>query len=167
MIGGAPGKAGAAELAGLAALSMGAGWVTVATSDPSRIPVELLTEPFTEFTLDNKTEVAVCPGLGVNRELLARLLGEVSVPLVIDADGLNSLASDFKGRGLETILTPHVGEMARLLGRPVGNGVEDARAFARERNVCLVLKGHRTLIALPDGSVFINLSGSPSMAKAG
>jgi NAD(P)H-hydrate epimerase len=57
--------------------------------------------------------------------------------------------------------------MARLLGRSVGNRVEDARAFARERNVCLVLKGHRTLVALPGGDVYINLSGSPSMAKAG
>ena len=57
--------------------------------------------------------------------------------------------------------------MARLLGRLLADCVEDARTFARERNVCLVLKGHRTLVALPDGSVYINLSGSPSMAKAG
>ena len=167
VIGGAPGKAGAAAMAGLAALKMGAGWVTVACSDPSRLAVELMTESFQDFRLEKKTVVAVGPGLGVNQLLVARLLKDVTVPLVIDADGLNSLASDFKGRGLETILTPHAGEMARLLGRPVGDRVEDARTFARERNVCLVLKGHRTLIALPDGSVYINLSGSPSMAKAG
>jgi ADP-dependent NAD(P)H-hydrate dehydratase / NAD(P)H-hydrate epimerase len=167
VIGGAPGKSGAAAMAGLSALRMGAGWVTVACSDPSRLAVELMTESFQDFSLEKKTVVAVGPGLGMNRELLARLMKEVSVPMVIDADGLNSLASDFKGQGMETILTPHVGEMARLLGRPVGNRVEDARTFARERNVCLVLKGHRTLIALPDGVVYINLSGSPSMAKAG
>ena len=88
--------------------------------------------------------------------------------MVIDADGLNSIAgSDFRGRGVETILTPHPGEMARLLGRPVGDRLEDARAFAQERNVCLVLKGHRTLIAMPDGQVWINMSGSPAMATGG
>jgi ADP-dependent NAD(P)H-hydrate dehydratase / NAD(P)H-hydrate epimerase len=168
VIGGAPGKAGAVAMSGLAALRMGAGWVTVACSDSSRLAPELMTEPLDSFHLDCKTVVAVGPGLGPNRELLARLLKEVSVPLVIDADGLNSIAgSDFKGRGVETILTPHPGEMARLLGRPVKDSVEDARAFARERNVCLVLKGHRTLVALPDGHVYINTSGSPSMAKAG
>ncbi len=167
VIGGAPGKSGAAAMAGLSALRMGAGWVTVACSDPSRLAVELMTESFQDFSLEKKTVVAVGPGLGMNRELLARLMKEVSVPMVIDADGLNSLASDFRGRGVETILTPHAGEMARLLGRPIGNRVEDARTFARERNVCLVLKGHRTLVALPDGGVYINLSGSPAMAKAG
>lgn len=167
VIGGAPGKAGAAAMAGLSALKMGAGWVTVACSDPSRLAVELMTEPFDGFTLERKTVVAVGPGLGVNRELLGRLLQEVSVPMVIDADGLNSLDADFRGHGWKTVLTPHPGEMSRLLGRPVENPVEDAKAFAKERNVCLVLKGHRSLVAFPDGNVFINLSGSPSMAKAG
>jgi len=68
---------------------------------------------------------------------------------------------------METILTPHPGEMARLLGHPVGDRLDAARAFAQERNVCLVLKGNRTLIARPDGQVFINLSGSPAMATGG
>jgi NAD(P)H-hydrate epimerase len=167
VVGGAPGKAGAAAMAGMSALRMGAGWVTVACSDPSRLAVELMTESLQGFSLERKNVVAVGPGLGVNRELIARLLKDVSVPMVIDADGLNSLAADFMGRGVETILTPHVGEMSRLLGRPLADRVEDAREFARERNICLVLKGHRTLIALPDGEVYINLSGSPSMAKAG
>jgi len=167
VVGGAAGKAGAAAMAGLSALRMGAGWVTVACSDPSRLAVELMTAGLDDFSLEKKTVVAVGPGLGVNRELLTRLMGEAAVPLVIDADGLNSLDSSFKGRGMQTILTPHLGEMERLLGRKVGDRVEDARMFARERNVCLVMKGHRTLVALPDGSVSINLSGSPSMAKAG
>jgi len=93
---------------------------------------------------------------------------EVSAPMVIDADGLNSIAgTDFRGRGLETILTPHPGEMARLQGRAVEDRLADARVFAQQRNVCLVLKGHRTLIALPSGQVFINMSGTPAMAKGG
>jgi hydroxyethylthiazole kinase-like uncharacterized protein yjeF len=93
---------------------------------------------------------------------------EVSVPMVIDADGLNSIAgSDFRGRGVETILTPHPGEMARLTGSKVEDRLVTARGFAKERNVCLVLKGHRTLIAFPDGRVWINPTGSPAMAKGG
>ena len=68
---------------------------------------------------------------------------------------------------METILTPHPGEMARLIGREVTDRVADARAFAQERNVCLVLKGKRTLAAFPSGQVFINMSGSPAMATGG
>ena len=153
---------------GLAALRMGAGLVTVACSDPSRLAPELMTEPLDKFDLERKTVVAVGPGLGKNPDVLARLLKEVTVPLIIDADGLNSIAgTDFKGRGEQTVLTPHPGEMARLLCREVKDPIEDARTFASERNVCLVLKGHRTLIARPNGQVYINMSGSPAMAKAG
>ena len=155
-------------MAGLAALRMGAGLVSVACSDSSRLAPELMTETLDGFTLERKTVVAVGPGLGVNRELLARLVKEVTVPMIIDADGLNSIAgTDFRGRGLETILTPHPGEMARLLGRPLTDRLSDARDFARKRNVSLVLKGNRSLIALPSGQVFINMSGSPAMATGG
>jgi NAD(P)H-hydrate epimerase len=87
---------------------------------------------------------------------------------VIDADGLNSVAgTDFRGRGIETILTPHPGEMARLMGGDVGDRLLAARSFALARNVCLVLKGHRTLVATPDGKVWINTTGSPGMATGG
>jgi NAD(P)H-hydrate epimerase len=168
VIGGAPGKTGAAAMAGLAALRMGAGLVSVACSDSSRLAPELMTESLDGFVLERKTVVGAGPGLGLNRELLARLLKEVRVPMVIDADGLNSIAgTDFRGRGMDTILTPHPGEMARLIGRPVAHRVVDARTFAQERNACLVLKGNRTLVALPDGRVFINMSGSPAMATGG
>ncbi len=167
-IGGAPGKAGAAAMMGLAALRMGAGLVTVACSDSSRLAPELMTEPLDSFEVAKKTVVAVGPGLGKRPDMLSRLLEKVTVPLVIDADGLNSIAgTDFKGRGELTILTPHPGEMARLLGREIKDSVQDAREFAQERNVCLVLKGHRTLVALPNGQVYINMSGSPAMAKGG
>ena len=120
------------------------------------------------FSLERKTVVAVGPGLGPNRPLMERLMKEVDVPMVIDADGLNSIAgTGFRGRGMQTILTPHPGEMARLVGRPVADRVADAQSFASERNVCVVLKGHRTLIAFPDRRVWINPTGSPSMAKGG
>lgn len=171
IVGGAPGKAGAAAMAGLAALRAGAGLVTVGCSDSSRLAPELMSEPFDHFTLDRKTVLAVGPGLGIQRDLVLKLVKETTVPTVIDADALNSIAgTDFRGRGVETILTPHPGEMARLLGVDrvsERDRLDIARKFAQERNVCLVLKGYRTLIALPDGNVWINTSGSPAMATGG
>jgi len=144
--------------------------VTVACSDSSRLAPELMSEPWDAFNIERKTVLAVGPGLGINRELVARLMREAIIPTVIDADGLNSIAgTDFHGRGVETILTPHPGEMARLSGHAyhASSRLPLARAFAQERNVCLVLKGYRTLIALPDGNVWINTSGSPAMATGG
>jgi NAD(P)H-hydrate epimerase len=127
-----------------------------------------MTESLEHFSLEKKTVVAVGPGLGPAPELLRNLMSEVKVPMVIDADGLNSIAgTDFRGRGLQTILTPHPGEMARLAGGKFTDRLATARTFARERNVCLVLKGQGTLIALPDGQVWVNPTGSPSMAKGG
>lgn len=171
LIGGSRGKTGAAAMSGLAALRAGAGLVTVASSGGSFAP-ELMTESLDDFDLEKsaagKTVIAIGPGLGLNRELVQRVLRETTVPLVIDADGLNSIAgTDFQGRGEQTILTPHPGEMARLTGSKVVDRVETARSFARERNVCVVLKGYRTLIAFPDGHLWINPTGSPSMATGG
>lgn len=168
VIGGAPGKSGAVAMAGLSALRMGAGLVSVTSRAATNVAPELMTETLEDFSLERKTVVAIGPGLGVNRDLLARLLKDVKVPMVIDADGLNSIAgTDFRGQGVQTILTPHPGEMARLLGHPVADRLTDARTFAQERNVCLVLKGNRTLVALPDGRVFINMSGTPALATGG
>jgi len=168
VIGGAPGKSGAAAMAGLAALRAGAGLVSVACADPSKLAPELMTEEFEHFSLEKKTVIAVGPGLGPAPDLLRNLMAEAKVPMVIDADGLNSIAgTDFRGRGLDTILTPHPGEMARLLGAKFTDRLATARAFAKDRNVCLVLKGQGTLIATPDGQVWINPTGSPSMAKGG
>jgi NAD(P)H-hydrate epimerase len=168
IIGGAAGKSGAAAMAGLAALRAGAGLVSVACADASKLVPELMTESLEHFSLEKKTVVAVGPGLGPAPELLQNLMSEVKVPMVIDADGLNSIAgTDFRGRGEQTILTPHPGEMARLVGGKFTDRLATARTFARERNVCLVLKGQGTLIALPDGQVWVNPTGSPSMAKGG
>jgi len=175
VVGGAPGKAGAAAMAGLSALRAGAGLVTVACSDSSRLAPELMSESLDNFSLERITVLAVGPGLGSRRELATKLLNDMSnaarIPTVIDADALNAIAGmDFRGRGAETVLTPHPGEMARLLGVDRVNESDRlnvARKFAQERNVCLVLKGYRTLIALPDGNVWINTSGSPAMATGG
>lgn len=168
VIGGAPGKSGAAAMAGLAALRAGAGLVSVACADASKLVPELMTESLEHFSLEKKTVVAVGPGLGPAQELLKNLMSEAKIPMIIDADGLNSIAgTDFRGRGLETILTPHPGEMARLIGGKFTDRLATARAFAQERNVCLVLKGQGTLVALPGGQVWVNPTGSPSMAKGG
>lgn len=168
VIGGAKGKSGAAAMAGLAALRAGAGLVSVACADASKLAPELMTESLEHFSLDRKTVIAVGPGLGPAPDLVKNLMSEVTVPMVIDADGLNSIAgTNFTGRGVETILTPHPGEMARLIGGKFTDRVATARSFARNRNVCLVLKGNRTLVALPDGHVYVNPTGSPALAKGG
>ena len=105
-------------MSGLAALRMGAGLVTVACADSSHLVPELMTQPLDAVSLERMTVLAIGPGLGMNRGLVERLTGEAKIPTVIDADGLNSIAgTDFRGRGVETVLTPHPGEMARLLRR--------------------------------------------------
>jgi ADP-dependent NAD(P)H-hydrate dehydratase / NAD(P)H-hydrate epimerase len=168
LIGGAAGKSGAAAMAGLAALRVGAGLVTVACADASKLVPELMTESLEHFSLEKKTVLAVGPGLGPAKELMTHLMSEVNIPMIVDADGLNSIAgTDFRGRGIETILTPHPGEMARLVGAKFTDRLATARTFARDRNVCLVLKGQGTLIALPGGEVWVNPTGSPSLAKGG
>lgn len=167
VIGGAHGKTGAAAMSGLAALRMGAGLVTVASSGGTFVP-ELMTESLEDFRLERKTVIAVGPGLGPNRDLVEKLMKEAAVPMVIDADGLNSIAgTDFRGRGVQTILTPHPGEMTRLIGGKFTDRLATAREFAQKRNLCVVLKGYHTLIAFPDGRVWINPAGTPALAKGG
>jgi len=92
---------------------------------------------------------------------------------VVDADGLNAFAEcpdKLRSEGL-LILTPHPGEMARLTGGPIAEGhkerIELARKVAKQHQAIVVLKGHRTLIASPSGTVWINVSGNPGMAKGG
>jgi NAD(P)H-hydrate epimerase len=159
-------------MSGLAALKAGAGLVTVACADDSRLALELMWQPLDEINPGKMTALAIGPGLGMNRELVERLFRAVKLPTIIDADALNSIAgTNFRGRGLQTILTPHPGEMGRLMG--IEGSVKEAdrlvsaRGFATEHDCCVVLKGHRTLIAFPDGQVWINPTGSPSMAKGG
>ena len=176
VIGGSAGKTGAVQLTGLAALRAGAGLVTVASDAPS-LPPELMMAPLSDIdaALEKKTIVAIGPGLGTEPaaiELVRKLFREVELPMVVDADALNCLAaSEFKGGAHLRVLTPHPGEMGRLAGISTKAVQQDrlgvASAFATERNVILVLKGDRTIIALPDGRAWINPTGSPALATGG
>ncbi len=122
--------------------------------------------------------VAIGPGLGQGRSTRAfiqALLDRATMPVVIDADGLNAFADDpdrLTGReGRDVVITPHPGEMARLVGMSTdevqSSRLEIARNFAVAHHVYVVLKGHRTLIATPDEKVFINPTGNPGMATGG
>ena len=116
-------------------------------------------------------------GLGVSkgsRFLVEKLLKETSVPTVLDADGINILSSRInllKEVKADLILTPHSGEMARLLGitpkEVEENRIEIATTFAKENGVCLVLKGANTIVADKFGNVWVNLIGNSGMATAG
>ncbi|MDQ6665530.1 MAG: NAD(P)H-hydrate dehydratase [Acidobacteriota bacterium] len=180
---GSRGKTGAAAMAGIAALRAGAGLVTVA-SEQSAIDAiaahspEVMTEPLVPGMppdLHKKTVFAMGPGLGESSETVCfvrKLFAEAGLPVVADADALNALAgAEWRGGAQLRVLTPHPGEMSRLCGKSIaeiqGDRVNVARGFAQERNVHLVLKGQRTLIAFPDGRVWINPTGSPSMATGG
>jgi NAD(P)H-hydrate epimerase len=185
IVAGGAGKTGAAAMAGIAALRAGAGLVTVASSEAA-LPViaghcpDLMTEAVASFEdvarfAKNKTVVAIGPGMGTGPETSAivhEAFSGLPMPLIVDADGLNVLAgTDFRGPGQLRVLTPHPGEMSRLAGistEEVQAGrLGCARAFAADRNVCVVLKGDRTVIALPDGRAWINPTGSPAMATGG
>jgi hydroxyethylthiazole kinase-like uncharacterized protein yjeF len=122
--------------------------------------------------------IAIGPGLGQaagTREFVRALVDRATMPVVIDADGLNAFAEDpdrLSGReGRDVIITPHPGEMARLVGMSTdevqGSRLEIARNFATAHRIYVVLKGHRTLVAAPDGKVFINPTGNAGMATGG
>ena len=197
VIGGSLGKAGAAAMAGMAALRSGAGLVTVATAQ-SVLPTvagfaaELMTEPLPETEqgtislcardsgrleslMKGKTVLAVGPGISRHAETaeLVRALVKVSpLPIVLDADGLNA----FEGRGQELtgrplVITPHPGEMSRLAQLSTKQVQEDrlhvAREFAERHKITTVLKGNRTLVAQADGRVWVNPTGNPGMASGG
>ncbi|WP_300750931.1 NAD(P)H-hydrate dehydratase [uncultured Oscillibacter sp.] len=118
--------------------------------------------------------LALGPGLGREasaRQLVWDLLRQTEKPVVLDADGINALEGHIdildQRRGRVTILTPHGGEFARIGGNPAGDPVGAARAFAREHGCFLVLKGHRTVTAGPEGNVLVNTTGNSGLAKGG
>lgn len=191
---GSRGMAGAAVMAAGAALRSGAGIVDVALPE-SIYPIvsSRVTEPVFTLLPEEKDGfspealhalrrslkrasacVAGC-GLGSGTEnLVFHLLAEVAVPVVLDADGINALTANIdvlKTARAPVILTPHPGEMARLLGCTVaevqGDRLAAARTFAEAYGVCLLLKGANTLIASPDGRVCVNRTGNPGMATGG
>ena len=113
-------------------------------------------------------------GVGLSRKslrILKRELSQTGAPLVLDADAITLIAKhklSLKSAKRTLILTPHEGEFARLVPEfSSENREEAASAFARDNNCILVLKGHRTITATPDGEIFINTSGNPGMAKGG
>ena len=195
IVAGSRGKTGAAHLSALGALRSGAGLVTVATP-ACCVPIvaamapEYMTEAIDEradgldtAAVDRILEmardvVAIGPGLGQapgTREFIRTLVDRATMPLVVDADGLNAFADDpdrLSGReGRDVIITPHPGEMARLVGMSTdevqASRLEIARNFAAAHHLYVVLKGHRTLIATPDEKVFINPTGNAGMATGG
>ncbi len=127
--------------------------------------------------VERKTVLAIGPGISRHRETAEFVRGVVQkcdTPMVLDADALNafeSAAGNLNGRGRSLVITPHPGEMSRLTGLSVAevqtNRVEVARKFALEHELVVVLKGHRTLIASPDGEVWVNPTGNPGMATGG
>jgi NAD(P)H-hydrate epimerase len=196
IVAGSLGRTGAAHLAALGALKSGAGLVTIA-APRSVVPViaammpEYMTEPLEETSagavdfasvdrvLDLKADIiAIGPGLGQDPSTAAfvqAIVERAGVPLVLDADGLNAFSGDperLVGRdGVDVIITPHPGEMARLLGVSIEQVQSDrlahAREFAASHRVHVVLKGHRTVIAGPEGRSFVNLTGNAGMATGG
>jgi NAD(P)H-hydrate epimerase len=178
VVGGAPGKTGAAEMAGLASLRIGAGLTTVACSLPALRTMELMTDSLPQSiealrkTAKRATVVAMGPGLGRDHDDIVRhAVLECEQPMVLDADALNALAGFPWRSSAIRVVTPHPGEMSRLAGLSVKEVQADrigvARRFADEHDAITVLKGHRTVIAAPGGSTWINPTGSPAMAKGG
>lgn len=221
VIAGSPNMGGAALFAGMAAYRMGAGLVEIATAEESRtflqeaLPEAILTiydhtaeaDGWLIPALSRAKAVIVGPGLGTegNRaEILQILLERATVPLVIDADGLNLLAASeeltgcLKTRRLsadrlpetararteaenraeerdpkrsQIVLTPHLGEMSRLMGKPVkeiqSSLLDSAREYSRETGAICVMKDARTIVASPRGETYVNTSGNCGMATGG
>jgi hydroxyethylthiazole kinase-like uncharacterized protein yjeF len=200
IVAGSVGKSGAAVLGGRAALRVGAGLVTVAT--PAEVlPIvaagmpEMMTAPllatedgaislrnlasdrFAQIA-ENKSVLAIGPGLSTNGEtqqFIRTVLQKVTLPVILDADGLNAFAGhtdELPARKPELLaLTPHPGEMARLMNttpRDVqARRFETALDAAKQWNACVILKGFHTILAKPDGCVYVNTTGNAGMATGG
>lgn len=198
VIGGSSGKAGAAAMAGFSALRAGAGLATIATARSvvgtvASFHPETMTEPLDEteagtIAISNlkgrldeavrgKTVVAIGPGISRHAEtadLVRHVVANYEFPMVVDADGLNAFEGQTEkltGARHPVVITPHPGEMARLVGSAISDVQKDrvtvARKFAAEHKVIVVLKGHRTVVADPMGAVWVNATGNPGMASGG
>ncbi|PWT89638.1 MAG: hypothetical protein C5B55_11045 [Blastocatellia bacterium] len=200
VVAGARGYFGAAALCGNAAMRSGAGLVTIATpaSAQSTVAANAMSEVMTTALAETDrgsvsdeaiehlqklsaktTAIAIGPGLTSDDERTRKFVHNVvanrTTPVVIDADGLNCLSTwpqDLRGSDeFPLILTPHPGEMLRLMGQTDKSAIDDrvlaARSFAVAHHVIVVLKGPRQLIATPDGRVFINATGNAGLGTAG
>jgi NAD(P)H-hydrate epimerase len=198
VLAGSEGKTGAAALASLGGLRAGAGLVTlgIAASLNDIMEVKLTEamtlplpeapgvralglkalEPILAFA-EGCDALALGPGLGTHpetQELVRRLVRQLPQPLVVDADGVNAIAGDaacLTGAAGPRLLTPHPGEMARLLGASTpevqGRRLEVGRETAAKYRAVVVLKGAQTLVAAPDGRVSLNPTGNPALASGG
>jgi ADP-dependent NAD(P)H-hydrate dehydratase / NAD(P)H-hydrate epimerase len=197
VVGGSLGKAGSVAMAGMAVLRAGAGLSTVATPKSVLGTVagfhpELMTEPLPETDAgtistnaqdrieelaEGMTVLAIGPGISRDpqtAELVRALVEKLRLPMVVDADGLNAFegrTAKLNGKGRMLVITPHPGEMARLVGCTIADVQKDrlgtARKFAREHELIVVLKGHRTLVVRPDGEAWVNTTGNAGMATGG
>jgi NAD(P)H-hydrate epimerase len=200
IVAGSLGKSGAAVLSSRGALRAGAGLVTVATASET-LPIvaagmpEIMTVPLVStdagsiglHALDygrfaevaaKKSVIAVGPGLSTQpetRDFVHTVVERSELPVILDADGLNAYdgcadrLNDRKTAALT--ITPHPGEMARLLGRTIpeiqARRLETALEAANRWRAIVVLKGSHTIVAAPDGRAFVNTTGNPGMATAG
>jgi NAD(P)H-hydrate epimerase len=198
IVAGSIGKTGAAALAANSAVRTGSGLVTLAVPESLNQILEVkTTEAMTlplpdagsgyltthaiaalEKSLPGKSAVAIGPGIDrrpASFTVVKTLIENISLPLVIDADGLNAIAEDttvlHRRRSRNIVLTPHPGEMSRLLGSSIPDvaaiRISVAQEFARTFGVYVVLKGARTIVAAPNGMAAINGSGNPGMASGG
>lgn len=198
VIAGSRGKTGAALMAARACLRTGAGMVTIGVPETladifqSKVTEEMVLplpddgsgmlsiralDDIASFISSKADAIAAGSGIGLTgntRELMDQLIKIATVPMVIDADGINSLQSNaavLKKAKAPVILTPHAGEMARLLDVssrvPAHERISLARLFSRKNGTYLVLKGAPTLVAEPEGHLLINTTGNPGMATAG
>ena len=198
IVGGSYGTFGAPAMASLSCLRAGAGLVTAAVPrelvlQVGAVAIELMVRGLAQgpegsvslANLDNLDGllkgikvIALGPGLstkGEASEFARGLVAKTTLPIVIDADALNAYdsekAKNLNGSGRTMVITPHPGEMARLLGITVPEVEKDrigiTRKFATEHQLTLVLKGWRTLIAHPDGTIAVNTTGNPGLAKGG
>ncbi|MBL7157386.1 MAG: NAD(P)H-hydrate dehydratase [Candidatus Omnitrophica bacterium] len=197
VLAGSEGLTGAAYLASQAALLAGSGLVTCGVpkslNDIMEVKLtEVMTLPLPEtsqrsFALAAEKNIldfakkinvaAIGPGISRHREtqeLVCSLLEKLKAPIVLDADGIIAIAGHsgiLKTRKASTILTPHPGEMSHLTGKDIsaiqGNREKTASGFAKKHKVILVLKGHRTVVANPEGEVYVNMTGNSGMSSAG
>ena len=186
ILAGSEGYTGAPVLAARGALRTGAGLVFLGVPREIYPIIAVKCDEAMPFPLPEQYEqilakaescdaALIGPGLGQapeQAELARRLLDDLDIPVVLDADGINALAGHIDildRRRAPTVLTPHEGEFARLTGQelPVRDRIGAARKFAAAHNCVLVLKGRGTVTASPNGHVRVNGTGGPGMAKGG
>jgi len=200
LLAGSQGKSGAAILAGYASLRTGAGLTTIACPDSAQPMIaaahpEYMTEPLSatksgalalRSLVDGtfgeleagKSVLAIGPGLGTHKqtqEFIRTIVTQTELPVVLDADGLNAFADNGallrKRKTKFLCVTPHPGEMARLMGvstkRVQSDRLAAATESARKWNAHVLLKGFHTILAAPDGRTWVSTAGGPSLAKGG